>query len=60
LRYECGQNCVLSCKEYSLLANAENISNSGAIKMVDPINGKLVKASFSRFEDVLDLFRRLA
>jgi hypothetical protein len=28
--------------------------------MIDPINGRLVRASFSRFEEVVDLFRQLA
>lgn len=28
--------------------------------MIDPINGKLVRASFSRFEEVLNLFRQFA
>jgi hypothetical protein len=28
--------------------------------MIDPINGKLVRASFSRYEEVLNLFRQLA
>jgi hypothetical protein len=51
---------MLSCKEYSLLPNAESIAGSIVIKMIDPINGKLVRASFSRFEEVLNLFRQLA
>lgn len=27
--------------------------------MIDPINGQLVRASFSRFEEVVNLFRQL-
>lgn len=60
LRYEPNQRCILSFQEYFSLPNAEKLGKSGVVKMIDPINGKLVRASFSRFEEVLDLFRQLA
>lgn len=60
LRYESGQRCVLTFEEYECMENAESLGVSGAMKIMDPINGKLVRASFSRYEEVLNLFRELA
>jgi hypothetical protein len=41
-----------------MLPNSENLNKSGPLKLIDPINGKLVRASFSRLEDVTNLFKQ--
>lgn len=59
LRSETEEPCVISFEEYNQIADSEDLGNS-AFKMIDPINGKLVRASFSRYEELQNLFRQLA
>lgn len=50
LRFEKNKKSILTFDEYLKLPNAEHHNKSGVLKILDPINGKLVRASFSRYE----------
>lgn len=58
LRFEKNKKSVLSFEEYMKLPNSEHHNKSGLLKILDPINGKLVRASFSRYEEAMNLFRQ--
>lgn len=50
LRFEKNKKCILSFDEYMKIPNSEHHNKSGLLKILDPINGKLIRASFSRYE----------